>query len=288
VDQARDPVNPAGGDDINAIRGEIERTRTEMSETIGEIQDRLRPDHLLEEAKSTVKEAAAEKARTIMSSAGETAATVAYRARGLGEQATWYAQNHPLYVGLLVGAATWWMLRRREPSYDWQGVSDTSWEDDQDAEYMTDSRSSVRGKVGEYASSARETVGQYASTAREAVGDYADSARTSARRASERVRYAAGSATSSVDTFVHDNPMAAGMIALAVGAALAMSMPRTEIEDRTMGETRDQALEKASRVAREVKDRVAERAQSAAVNVVGESIAAAKSGSTEDPNLGRA
>jgi ElaB/YqjD/DUF883 family membrane-anchored ribosome-binding protein len=287
VDQARNPVNPAGGDDITAIRGEIERTRTEMSETIGEIQDRLRPDHLLEGAKSTVKEAAAEKARTIMSSAGETAATVAYRARGIGEQLADYAMTHPVYVGVAVGTVAWLLLRNRESEYDWEGVSETSWDDEAHLSYSSDGPS-LRSKVGDLASNARETVGQYASTARETVGEYAGTARTSAIRASARVRDAAGSATSSVDTFVRDNPMAAGMIALAVGAALAMTMPRTEIEDRTMGETRDQAWERASRVAREMKDRVAERAQSAAESVVGESMAAAKSRSIDDPNLGRA
>ena len=285
--EAGNPVNPTGANDIDAIRGEIERTRTEISETIGEIQDRLRPENLIEEAKSTVKEAAAGKARNIMSAAGETAATVAYRARGMGDQLADYATAHPMRVAVAVGTLAWLLLRNRDRGYDWQGVSDTSWEDEDRLSYSPDGPS-LRTKVGELASNARETVGQYASSARETVGEYAGSAKTSAVRASARVRDAAGSATSSIDYFVRDNPMAAGVIALAVGAAIAMTLPRTELEDRAMGETRDQAWDRASRVARDLTDRVAERAQTVAENVVGESVAATRPGSTNDPNLGRA
>ena len=285
--EARNPLDPTGADDIDAIRGEIERTRTEISETIGEIQDRLRPDHLLEEATSTVKEAAAVKARDIMSAAGETAATVAYRARGMSEHLADYAMTHPVRIGVAVGTLAWLLLRNRERRYDWEGVSETSWDDEAHLSYSS-AGPSLRSRVGELASTARETVGQYASTARETVGEYAGSARTSAIRASARVRDAAGSATLSVDTLVRENPLAAGAIALAVGAAIAMTLPRTEFEDRAMGETRDRAWARASRVARDLTDRVAERAQSAAESVVGESIAASRSGSTNEPNLGHA
>jgi ElaB/YqjD/DUF883 family membrane-anchored ribosome-binding protein len=272
--------------EADAIKREIDRTRQEMSKTIGEIQERLRPDHLLQEARSTVKEAAARKARNIMSSAGETAGTVAYRARGMGEHLASYAQAHPIRIGVTVGTIAWLLLRNRERSYEWQGISETSWDDEVQEPFSSDGPS-LRSKVGELASSARETVGQYASTARDTVGEYAGSARDTARQASDRVRSAAGSATSSLDTFVRENPLAAGAIALGVGAAIAMALPRTAIEDRAMGETRDQAWARAGRVARDLTDRVAERAQSVAETVVGESIEASRSGSSE-PHLGRA
>jgi ElaB/YqjD/DUF883 family membrane-anchored ribosome-binding protein len=96
------------------IKHEIERTRVEMSETLGEIQERLRPDHLMQQARDGVKEAAADKARSIMQSAGETAATVAYQARGAGDSLASYVRQHPLQVAVAVGAFTWWMLRSRE------------------------------------------------------------------------------------------------------------------------------------------------------------------------------
>jgi ElaB/YqjD/DUF883 family membrane-anchored ribosome-binding protein len=294
------------------IKHEIERTRVEMSETLGEIQERLRPDHLLQQARDGVKDAAADKARSIMSSAGETAAEVAYQARGAGESLVSYVRQHPVQVALTVGAFTWWMLRNRDEENDWYGTSDTSWEEedamsfgapsmrsrvasarDTVGEYASTARETVgeyastaRDTVGEYASSARDTVGEYASTARETAGQYAESARDRARRASEAARRAASTATTSVDDFTHENPLAVGLIALAVGVAIGMSVPATEIENRTMGEARDRAWDRASKAASEIKDNVTKKVEDVAENFVNENVINPLKGSTEP--MGRA
>jgi ElaB/YqjD/DUF883 family membrane-anchored ribosome-binding protein len=295
------------------IKHEIERTRVEMSETLGEIQERLRPDHLIQQARDGVKEAAAGKARSIMHSAGETAATVAYQARGAGDSLASYVRQHPLQVAVTVGAFTWWMLRSREESNDWYGTADTSWEDedamsfgaptmrsrvagarDTVGEYASTARETVgeyastaRETVGEYASTARETVGEYASTARETAGQYAESARARARRASEAARRAASTATSSVDDFTHENPMAVGLIALAIGVAIGMTVPATEMENRTMGEARDRAWERASKAASEIKENVTKKVEDVAENFVNENVINPLKGSSSEP-MGRA
>lgn len=288
-----------------AIKSEIERTRVEMSETIGEIQERLSPDHLLQQAKDGVKEAAAGKARSIMNSAGEKAATAAYRAKGMGNNLASYAQEHPIRIAITIGALAWWMLRGRgqsEGDYTAHGVADTSW-DDEDAvsfgeptlrsrvasarETVGEYASSARETVGEYASTARDTVGQYASTARETAGEYAEAARERARYASEAARRAASNATSTVDDWASENPVAVGMIALAVGAAIGMAVPATEIENRTMGETRDRAWERATRAASEIKENVTKKVEDVAENFVNENVISALTGSSGEP-MGRA
>ena len=73
----------ASRSETDEIRGRIARTRGEISETIGEIQDRLRPDHLLQQAKDGVRDAAAGKVKNIMNSASERAYDAAQRARGI-------------------------------------------------------------------------------------------------------------------------------------------------------------------------------------------------------------
>jgi ElaB/YqjD/DUF883 family membrane-anchored ribosome-binding protein len=290
--------------DTNSIKREIERTRVEMSETIGQIQDRLRPDHLLQQAKDGVTEAAAGKVRNIMYSAGETAQTVATRARGVGGYLACYATDHPIRVAVTVGALTWWTLRGRNRSEDWYGTAETAWDRDNygSGETLSDKAgayaSSARETVAEYASSARQTVGEYTTAARETAGEYAESARDQARRASERARSAANTASvraretwqqtsTSVDHFVHDHPMAAGALAVAVGAAIGLCVPATEIENRTMGETRDQAWARASRVARDLKENVTQRVTSVAEGVMGESLTGERQASTES-DMGRA
>ncbi len=278
------------------IKHEIERARVEMSETIGEIQDRLRPELLLQQAKDGVKEAAVEKARSIMSSAGETAATVAYQARGVGDSVASYARQHPLQVALTVGALTWWMMRGRGDSEEWYGSADTSWDESEGRSYrdgrsltnrVGEYASSARDTVGEYASTARDTVGDYASSARETVGEYAESARDRAMQASDAARRAAGSASSALDNFVTDNPLAVGAIALAVGAAIGMSVPASEIENRTMGDARDRAWERASKAATEIKDNVTKKVEDVAENFVNENILDTLTGAPTEP-IGRA
>ncbi len=110
--QERNEMN-ASHSETDEIQREIERTRVEMSETIGEIHERLRPDHLLQQAKDGVKEAATGKVKNIMHSAGETAYVAAQRARGAGNHLAWYAKEHPIRIAITVGVIAWWMLRGR-------------------------------------------------------------------------------------------------------------------------------------------------------------------------------
>lgn len=268
------------------IKGEIERTRVEMSETIGEIQERLRPDHIIQQAKHTVSDAVTEaatgKVRTIMQSASETATRVADQTRDVGRSAANYVRMHPVQMALLAGGITWWLLRGRDRSDDWAGASEgyrSDTGDRLDTDYVPGEDRSLREKAGEYIASARETVGEFASSARETVGEYAETAASTARDASDRVRQAAGTASvraretwnrtsATVDDFVHDYPLAAGALAVAVGAAIGLSVPGTEFEDRTLGERRDQAMERARAKARELKEDVTQRANRVADAVV--------------------
>jgi ElaB/YqjD/DUF883 family membrane-anchored ribosome-binding protein len=251
------------------IKNEIERTRVEMSETIGEIQERLRPEHLIQQAKTTVTDAATGKVRTMMDSASETATVVADQTRYASRNVVDYARLHPVQMGLLAGGLTWWMLRRGDGysySDEWTGASEGWHEHEGYAAY--DEERSLRDRAGEYVSGARETV-----------GEYADTARRSAQQATERVRSAADTArirarerwqrtSTTVDDWVHENPLAAGAVAVAIGAAIGLSVPSSRWEDRTLGRTRDQAWDKASRAVREMKDDVAQKASKVADTVM--------------------
>jgi len=300
VAQERNEMN-ASHSKTDEIQREIERTRVEMSETIGEIQDRLRPDHLLQQAKDSAREAATGKVKNIMHSAGETAYVAARRARGAGNHLAWYAREHPIRIAITLGVVAWWMLRGRStPTY--YGASDTSWDQDEYGstdpglrdkvgamastarETVGEYASTAKQAVGQYASSARETVGEYASTARDTVNEYAASAASTAKVASDRVRSAAGTATTATNDWVQENPLAAGALAVAVGAAIGLACPATDYEDRAMGEKRDQAVAKAKTVANNIKANVGDKVAAYAENVVGESLKSAAS----EPPLGQA
>ena len=146
-----DPLTPArrsqpaqGQAHTESIKREIEQTRVVMSETIGEIQDRLRPDHLLQQAKDGVREAAAGKVRSIMHSANERAQLAAERAREVGNHLAWYAKEHPIRMAITAGVITWWAMRgRSDRSQQWYGAADTSWDYD---EYRADRADVARSR----------------------------------------------------------------------------------------------------------------------------------------------
>ncbi|TNF22631.1 MAG: DUF3618 domain-containing protein [Rhodobacteraceae bacterium] len=64
--------------------------------------------------------------------------------------------------------------------------------------------------------------------------------------------------------FFEEQPLVAGALALAVGAALAGALPRTRREDEVMGETRDQLFDEAERIFREERDKAERVARAAA------------------------
>jgi ElaB/YqjD/DUF883 family membrane-anchored ribosome-binding protein len=269
------------------IKSEIERTRVEMSETLGEIQERLRPDHLIRQARDTVTEAAAGKVRDIMHSAGETAHIVADRTQIAGRSVASYARSHPVQMALVAGGITWWMLRGADRSDEWEGASE-GWQGDSDSYAYGEDRS-LRDTVGEYATSARETVGEYAESARSTARQASGRAREAAHHARIAARQRWQQAGTSVDDWVHHYPLAAGALAVAAGAAIALSVPSTEVENRAMGETRDQAWEKASRKARELRDNVTEKVQDVADTAI-DSTGGARTppAAPADPTSGRA
>lgn len=269
--------NEMSSNETADIKHEIERTRVEMSETLGEIQERLRPDHLIQQAKDTVADAATGKVRNIMHSAGETATMVAdqtrYASRGVAD----YVRMHPVQMALIAGGITWWLLRNRGMSDEWEGASE-GWQDGQgydegySAGYSTsETDRPLTAKVGEYASSARETVGEYASSAASGVRSAGQRVRSAANTAATRASSAATTtrqgirrAGTSLDEWCNEYPLAAGAIAVAVGAAVGLSAPATEVENRYMGETRDQAMERARRAASEIRDNVTQKVQDVA------------------------
>ena len=137
--------------EADLIKANIERTRDNMSGTIDEIQERLNPSNLVQQAKDSVREAAAEKVKGVVSTAkdavntasvvgkravntaseagrralgnaGATAKRAAGQARTSGTQAVSTARENPVGAALLASGVAWLIARgltsrRRSPDY---------------------------------------------------------------------------------------------------------------------------------------------------------------------------
>jgi gas vesicle protein len=112
------------------------------------------------------------------------------------------------------------------------------------------------------ASGALDTVGDAASSAYEGVTDAAGNAYGTvtdvAGRAYERVGDLGSTAREQYDYYIEENPMAVGAVALALGAAVGLSIPSTRYEGQLVGETRDHLVSKAQNAAGDLINRVKE------------------------------
>jgi Protein of unknown function (DUF3618) len=98
--------------------------------------------------------------------------------------------------------------------------------------------------------STESVTARASATAREAMDD----ARNLARRGQNRLGW-----------MVRENPLAVGAAAVVLGAAVGLAIPETERENELMGETRDNAIERAQQVAQGTVERVKDAATDAAV-----------------------
>jgi ElaB/YqjD/DUF883 family membrane-anchored ribosome-binding protein len=122
-------------DDAARIREQIEHTRANLSGTIEELQDRLRPEHLVSQAGDAMRakveqkvktmantatdaarraaDQASDTARRVADQAGDTARRVTDQARISAASATEQLQNRPIPTALALGGLTWWLMHSR-------------------------------------------------------------------------------------------------------------------------------------------------------------------------------
>jgi hypothetical protein len=95
--------------------------------------------------------------------------------------------------------------------------------------------------------------------ARQRVRCAREAAMEAAAEVDTKTRMAADAARSTA----RDNPLLVGALAFAAGAALAAALPRSSIENRTVGARRDQLFDEAERIYREERAKLAEAANEA-------------------------
>jgi len=276
-----------GDEEIEASVAEIERTRAELGNTIGAIQERISPGHIAGQAKDAVVDATVGRAQRAVTHPASTA-------KGLGSGVFETIRSNPIPSALACAGIGWlYMIRRnsatqppprsyRPPSYpppssrypDRYGRSQQS--------------GGVTSQVGGIASSAVGTVqdtasqavsqvqdvasramGQAQETAGQVTSQVQDTAGQWANQAQWQVQHAAGS----FQDMMRRSPLAVGLGALALGVAAGLAIPETEIEDKLLGETRDGVMDQAQQTIQDT----AQKAQS----VVQQAVGAAKDAATE-------
>jgi ElaB/YqjD/DUF883 family membrane-anchored ribosome-binding protein len=253
---------------VDALVDDIEQTRSEMTDTVDEIQARLDPANIMNAAKETVREATVGRVEEMANVAADMASDVEYRAKETSTGIVDTIRRNPIPAALAgIGIGWLWMNRDKGAKAGWgrsYAYSDRPWDHDRRG-YRVRSATPVRDvgqAVGGRASAAAEAAGdardelgrrtsQAVGSATDAAGDVIQDARRIAGQVPEGVQDVTREVSNTTERIFDENPLAVGMAAVAVGAAIGMSLPATRTERRMLGPTTtrfvDQAQEAISR-----------------------------------------
>jgi ElaB/YqjD/DUF883 family membrane-anchored ribosome-binding protein len=271
VDEDRTP-------ETEAIRGDIEGTRANMSSTIDAIQEKLSPQRIAEQAKGAVRDATVGRVQDMASNIGDSA-------RDTGSTLMDSIRQNPLPAALIgIGAGWLFMSARRtaaerdrwrsryEPGYYDQGYGRYSSRDYGYRDYGAPRRGQYSGQQygQQYSSSQQDNgkMGQVADNVKDKLSDVGDRAQdmtdTMKERASDmadQAQWQAQRARGWLERMWDENPLVVAGAALAGGALLGLSIPATDAERQMMGEASGNVLQKAADTAQDVTQNVTEKAQ---------------------------
>ncbi|HET6629537.1 MAG TPA: DUF3618 domain-containing protein, partial [Woeseiaceae bacterium] len=205
--------------DPDEIERDIRRTRVSLGHTIDELENRLSPGELLDQAIGAARRHGGD------------------FATNLGRS----AENHPMPLLLTAVGIAWMMASANRPPPPARPRSERA---DADLSGRADEAKHRLRHGLDSAKSTASAVGDRASRARYAVGD-------TVSHTGERMRLQSRRMKDGFSHMLEEQPLLVGAMGIALGAALGAALPRSEAEDRLMGETSDAA-------ARQVKDRAAD------------------------------
>ena len=263
----------SASDETERIKAEIEDTRAEMGQTINEIQERLSPEHLMDQVKETVREATIGKVERAMDKVGETISNVtepAMEAMGragetlkeTGYSLTNTVRQNPIPCAL-IGLGVGWFVVNRIRHADGGTVGTRSYQSDYEygmakpmyggtGRQYSGSSDEYAGMSRQYGSSKRGMFRQVKDSAGGLMQDTGEKVSELGHQASEGARWAGRS----LQRLMYQNPLAVGAAAVAVGAAVGLALPATRVEHEYMGDASEKLIDKAQQAARGAMDKV--------------------------------
>jgi len=228
------------------LRADIEDTRADMSQTLNEIQERLSPENLMDQAKEAVREATIGKVEKAMGQVGETlsavtepALEVAGRAgnaiKEVGTTVGDQIWKNPIPIALIgLGVGMLVMKNYRGQSYSLGDVGQPR---------QTPQQQSMGAST---LNQVKETASDIANRSTQTLNELGTKAKNGASRFGEIMR---------------DNPLAAGAVAIAAGTAVGLLIPSTQFESDYIGETGERLVDRVEDVARDALGKVQDAAK---------------------------
>ncbi|MGI6208011.1 MAG: DUF3618 domain-containing protein [Anaerolineae bacterium] len=265
-----DPESP------EEIREDIEDTRAEMSETVDALQERLSPERLRQEATITVREATIGRAEDMAERASK-------RARSFTSTLMDTVKSNPVPAALAGIGLGWLAMEYRSRPTGYTRYYETprryreeprTYRTGERERYRGEARGRVEGmaeearsRAEEVAEEARSRAQEMGAEARERVSEMADQAREEvehlgeeawerAERVGYEARRQARRARSEVMEAIEESPLAVGAVALALGAAAGLALPRTRQEEELFAPARERIMERAGEMIEQTSEKL--------------------------------
>lgn len=287
---------------MDRLESDIAVTRERMRDDLGELGERLSPQHLKEEAKAKVRDAAYGAADTVRENTREAGSRISFAVR-----------DNPIPTAMVGVGLSWLAMKafrgERRPEY-YEGGYGGRYDYGRTYSYGRDypygpytavgtegrheehGRHEERGGIGARVGEAREKISEAASSAvdtvRERAHDLADTTRERTGMLRERagtLRHRAGElprrARGGFDRGLYNNPLGMALGALALGLTAGLLIPETERENELFGPTRDRLMERGRDVAERVTEAVSETAREQASSLADTAKSAAQEVASE-------
>ena len=230
-----------GGDEAARIEADIVETRERMSGTVAAIGDRLDPANIIDDAKQTVRDATVGKVEDMTSTASEALSGAGSTVQDTGYGLLETVKQNPIPAALAgLGIAWLWTHRaqgsrpdinRYQRSFD-DSTWDTGYGGAGNRGGSPSSQPSTADEIKDKVSDVTDAVGRQVSGVGDAVG-----------RLPDNVGGSAEGMTRQVQRMIDDSPLAAGAVALAVGTAISLALPATQVERRVLGPAGERMLD---------------------------------------------
>jgi ElaB/YqjD/DUF883 family membrane-anchored ribosome-binding protein len=263
----RDASSLSDADDSSVIRAEIEQTRARLGDTVEALGAQLNPTNLKQRVKDGVREATIGRVQHM---ASNTRDRIAETSRGLAQT----IRENPLPAAMAAAGIGWLLLsgseKRSTPRRFTNGEPDEFAIPDESYHEGSGVRSRVRDVAGNVADTAQDLTER----AQEATQKAVQRAKDTGERVVERVRETGDRLTSKADATMYrvrdtarttarrvenqydESPIGLGAVALALGLAVGLSVPRTRKETELMGEARDRLMDKTRERIADTTDKV--------------------------------
>ena len=248
--------------EVETLVDDIERTRSEMTETVDAIESRLDPANIVNAAKETVREATVGRVEDMANTAADMATDAGYQAREAGTGIVETIRRNQIPAALAGIGIGWLWMNRSSGAEEWRrsyADRDRRWSSDRYG-YRERPTTQPLGDMGravgsrastavDAATDARDDLARKASNAVGTAGDAAGEVIGEARRVAGQVPEGLQDVTRDVGNTTQrvfeENPLAVGAAAVAVGAAIGMALPATRTERRVLGPTTERFVDQA-------------------------------------------